>query len=181
MNQQNKLSKRNKTVAIARWKKEKEKLNLHLENISYLDNYKPFKSRLLGYLAGDGSVSVRKEKANNIVHHDIAFYPDHLSMIGSFLEAFTGIYLRKPTIRYRGNHYSLKISSKYIVQDLMKTASFGIHKWQVPFNFLDSEECKVEWLKAFFDCESSVIKWQIQVQSVNKKGLYQVKHLLGIL
>ena len=182
MKEQNNFSERNRKVVIIRWKKEEQKLNLHLKRISDSKTYKIFKSRLFGFLAGDGSVCIRKERKKKYsVHHDISFYPDHPSMIDSFIEAFIYLYLRKPTIRYRGNHYSVRISSKPICLDLLRDSNFGIHKWQVPLNFLDLQESKIEWLRAFFDCEGSILKRQIQVQSVNKKGLLQVKDLLGTL
>ena len=142
-------------------------------------DYKILKSKLFGFLAGDGSVLIRKEKKSKVTtHHDIAFYPDHDSLIDVFIHAFTYLYMKKPTIKYRGNHYSLRVSSKQVCLDLLKNAKFGTHTWEVPLDFLDSIECKKEWLRAFFDCESYVGKRQIQLQSVNKKGIFQVKNLL---
>ena len=136
----------------------------------------------MGFLSGDGSVGIRKEnKRNNAIHHDIAFYPDHFSMIGPFIEAFTYLYLKKPLVRKKKNHYSIKVSSKFACLDLIETVDFGLHKWRVPFSFLNTTDSKIEWLRSFFDCEGYVGNRDIRVQSVNKKGLQQVKKLLGEL
>lgn len=179
MKQQNNFSKRNRKVAISRWKKEEEKYKYHLKSISKSREYKNFKARLMGFLAGDGNVDIRKEnKRKNAEHHDVAFYPDHHSMIDSFVESFYFLYLKKPKIVKKDNYYILKVSSKPACLDLIKTATFSTHGWEVPFNFLDTKESKIEWLKAFFDCEAYVGNNNIRVQSVNKEGLQQVKQLL---
>lgn len=179
MEQQNNFSKRNRNIVVFRWKKEEQKYNLHLKKILKSKTYKIFKSRLLGFLAGDGSVSIRREKKKKTsVHHDISFYPDHHSMIGPFIEAFTYLYLKKPTVKNMKNHYSVRVSSKQACLDLLRTSNFGTLYWQVPLNFLNLTKYKIEWLRAFFDCESSIGKRVIQVQSVNKKGIHQVQTLL---
>lgn len=179
MKQENNFSKRNRKAVICRWKKEEEMYMRHLKGISESNKYKVLKARLMGFLAGDGTVGIRKEnKRKNSTHHDIAFYPDHSSMIGPFIEAFTYLYLKTPLVRKKINHYSVKVSSKFACLDLIKTTEFGLYKWKVPFNFLDTKKSKSEWLKAFFDCEAYVGNNHIRVQSVNKYGLKQVKMLL---
>ena len=54
-----------------------------------------------------------------------------------------------------------------------------MYKWRVPFEFLKTREMKSEWLRGFFDAEAHVNKQnKIQIQSVNKNGLQDVKDLL---
>ena len=177
-NKYNSLRKRNKKVAESRWKKEEEKHLSHINKISKKIKYKIFKSRLLGFLAGDGSISITKEKNKKSIHHNISFYPDNKSMINQFIEAFNYLYRKQPTIKQYKNYYSVRISSKFACLDLLKTSKVGTYDWEVPFTFLESEKTKIEWLRAFFDCEASILKRQIQLQSVNMKGLFQVKRLL---
>ena len=49
------------------------------------------KARICGYLAGDGSVIIRKDNGNNL-HHIIKFSPDHESLIKPFVQAFKILY-----------------------------------------------------------------------------------------
>ena len=49
----------------------------------------------------------------------------------------------------------------------------------MPVNFLKNETLKIEWLKSFFDGEGHVSNRDIRLQSVNEKGLRQVKQLLS--
>ncbi len=181
MKQKNNFSLRGQKGAKTRWKKEEGKLNVHLNSISKCKEYKNLKARLMGFLAGDGTVGIRKENKRNAIHHDIAFYPDHSSMIGPFIEAFTYLYIKKPLVRKKSKYYSIKVSSKFACLDLVKTINFGLYKWEVPFNFLDTDESKIEWLRSFFDCEAYISNQDIRVQSVNERGLLQVKKLLGEL
>ena len=100
MKQKNNLSLKGRKGSKIRWKKEEEKYSHHLNSISESMEYKNLKDRLMGFLAGDGTVGIRKEnKRKNATHHDIAFYPDHFSMIGPFIEAFTYLYLKRPLVR----------------------------------------------------------------------------------
>ena len=172
------ISETNKKVAISRWKNEEKRFKKHLDGVNKRE-YKKFKARLLGFISGDGSISIIKEKKRpNAEHHDISFYPDHESMIPPFIEAFKFLYIKEPKISQKINHYSVKVSSKFACFDLIKTSKVGTHDWTVPFDFLNYKEYKKEWLRAFFDCEAYVAKKVIQVQSVNKSGLFQVKILL---
>ena len=63
------------------------------------------------------------------------------------------------------------------MENITKDTEFGVHKWKIPK--LGSQECKREWLRAFFDCEAYVYKKYLRVQSVNRIGIYQVKDLLA--
>ncbi len=176
-NKQNNLLEKNKII-IKRWKKVEEKHKNHINKILISKKYKLFKSRLLGFLSGDGSVYITNKKNNKHVNNNISFYPDHKSMINPFIEAFEYLYIKKPTIKKLHNYYSVRISSKFASLDLTELSNLKTHTWEVPFSFLDSEETKVEWLRAFFDCEASILQRKIQLQSVNIKGLSQIKTLL---
>ena len=44
---------------------------------------------------------------------------------------------------------------------------------------LKTKTLKREWLRAFFDCEAYVGKRVIQLQSVNNRGINQIKDLLN--
>ena len=99
-------------------------------------------------------------------------------MIGPFVEAISYLYLKKPTITPKKNFYSVRISSKSACMNLLNTTKLGIHKWEVPFEFLTIKKYKIEWLRSFFDCEAYVSDKHIRVQSVNKEGLLNVQKLL---
>lgn len=167
----------NKKVASNRWKNVIKK---KLDSINKKDKkskYKRLKAKLLGFLAGDGGVYIRID-GNNTTHHDILFCPDHESILNSFIEAFEEFYEKKPFIQNMGNYYRVRVTSKPICLDLTKIARFGTLTWRVPFKYLNSDILKIEWLKSFFDSEGSMCRGQIQIQSVNKEGIYEVKDLL---
>ncbi len=142
--------------------------------------YLELKARVCGYLAGDGSIFKRRNASLNSFRYDIAFYPDNLEMAESFNQAFYKLYDRRFKIRKHKfkKYYKLKGCHQVAYFDLTKITKFGTHDWRVPFDFLKTNPMKVEWLKAFFDCESYVGKNKIQLQSVNKKGICEIKDLL---
>ena len=74
------IQERNKKVAISRWKKHHENEKKNIKDIKHL------KARILGYLAGDGNISVRNINGKEL-HHTIKFFPNHLSLIVPFNEA----------------------------------------------------------------------------------------------
>lgn len=138
--------------------------------------YSILKARLLGYLAGDGNILVGNGKNN--FHHTVRFFPDHESMISPYCESCLKLYNKVPKIQKLKNHHYLGIDSKMMVLDLLEEAKFGVEKWEVPFSTLETEDHKKEWLKAFFDCEAYVTNKIIRVQTVNKRGMDQVRQLL---
>ncbi|MBU2638419.1 MAG: hypothetical protein KJ955_05585 [Nanoarchaeota archaeon] len=85
----------NKKVAINRWAKVFALQKKLFEKNSR--KYPLLKARLLGYIAGDGSISIHKEKHSK-EHHTIRFYPDDKSMLDSFLFAFNKIYEKSPML-----------------------------------------------------------------------------------
>lgn len=134
------------------------------------------KAKILGFLAGDGHINIRKEK--NILHHEIEFYPDNLALAQQFTAAFQELYELIPAIKKRKNYYSVRIANKAACKDLLKTAKFGVLHWCVPHSYLSSSKQETEWLKAYYDCEAHVEKTKIVLQSVNKEGILEVQRLL---
>jgi len=163
-------SQHNKLVAISRWKKVQEKETDFVRKNSVQNRH--LKMRLLGYLAGDGYVAARKDG----VHHMIRFFPDHESLIKPFAEASQIVYNKNPTIKKLKNHYQLSIYSKVAVLDLLEGGDLRSLAWRVP-DFNNKQE-KVEWLRAFFDSEASVVGKRISLGSVNEKGVKQIQTLL---
>jgi len=161
----------NKKVAIARW------ANVHNKEKEFIVDNPPLKARLAGYLAGDGSVIVTRE-SNKPTHFAIKFYPDHISLVNSYVQAFKILYNKEPKVIAHKNFFSVIVYSKTIVEDLLKLGSFGKLKWRAPMEILNSQEAKKEWLMAIFDCEGYVGKNQIKIQTVNKEGIADIKNLL---
>lgn len=166
------LRERNLKNVISRWKKQHEK---ELSWIKSHDNTDIFRARICGYLAGDGSVSIRKE-INGKAHNEIRFFPDHESLIRPYLDAFERAYNKTPKILKKKNFYEIRINSKIVVYDLLKLCTFGLTSWTIP-NF-DSLKCKIEWLRSMFDSDAYVGKNGVRLKTVNKRGLESVKELL---
>ncbi|MBI4174319.1 MAG: hypothetical protein HY517_01635, partial [Candidatus Aenigmarchaeota archaeon] len=170
-----------KIAAMARWKNHKKRnfkkpISIGIppdthENIL-------LKYRLCGYLTGDGSLFIRSEKSRpKAIHSDIRFYPDDEKMLDSFLEAFTKLYNMKPKIYRENKFFRLQKSSKIVCRDLMRFTKFGTMEWKIP-ELKSNKDAKIEWLRAFSDCEAYVGKKAITLTSVNKRGLHQVQKLL---
>jgi len=170
----NTSEKGRKAIQI-RWKTEELRIKSNLSELDEIEK-EVLKVRLCGYISGDGSLSVRKEK-NGRKHHDIRFYPDHESLIAVFVNDFSKVYAKTPAVRKMKNHYHIHVSCKTACEDLLKMTEFGSLTWRLP-NGLRSNQSKVEWLKALFDCEAYVSSKAIQMQSVNKIAIQQIKELL---
>ncbi len=170
------LSEINRKKILIRWGRihaaEQEYITIHaMKN-------EPLKARLHGYLCGDGSVSCRKERKNGKMHHEIRFYPDHVSMAASYIDAFHLVYGKRLKLKELTNHYLVNVNSQVIVHDLLRDGSFSSMGWRVPIWVARNQENSKEWLRAFFDAEAYVSDKEIRVQSVNKIGLRQVKSML---
>lgn len=168
------LREKNLKNILSRWKKQ------HANEIIWIKSHKNtnfLKARICGYLAGDGSVSIREERSSGKVHHEIRFFPDHISLIKPYITAFKKAYNKTPKIFKKNNHYEIRINSKIVVQDLLSLCSFGSKSWTIP-KFINSK-CKKEWLRSMFDSDSYVGKKYIRLKTVNKKGLESVKKLLN--
>jgi len=135
------------------------------------------KSRLCGFLAADGSVFIRKELRTEKVHYEIRFYPDDYALVELFNKSFERLYGKKVFYKQDGKYFRISISNKFAVRDLLSISKFSSKNWTLP-KILKSKESKIEWLKAYFDCDGYVCKKYIQVQSVNKNGLNQISKLL---
>ena len=169
------LSDRNRWNIGCRWKKihniEKDRIN---EDYLIL-------SRLCGFLAGDGSLIIRKEKSREAMRYNVRFYPDDLELVDLFVDSFEKVYSKIPHVKKLKNHFRVSITSKVATLHLDDVASFGTMDWDVPGFVLNSKEYVVEFVRAFYDCEGYVGKNRVDVQSVNKEGLLQIKKLLSEL
>lgn len=144
-----------------------------------LNKHLPLKARIHGYLCGDGSVSLRKEK--NKTHSEIRFYPDDLSMARAYSVALRVCYQKVPSIKKLNNYYRVYLNSIIVAKDLLKDGSFHSLEWSIPDWVLENPAYSKEWLRAFFDSEAHVGKREIRIQSVNKRGLLQIQQLLNDL
>ncbi len=172
------IKERNIKAVRSRWDKEEKRFSDNIARIKSDPKFYLLKSRLLGFLAGDGYITKRKEKSLQAIHYAVEFFPDHYSMIPPYVEAFKYLYLKEPCVKEKTNFFSVRSSHKYACNDLLSIIPLGTHDWGVPFDFLINIESKKEWLRAFFDCEAHVSKKKITVQSVNHNGLIQVQRLL---
>jgi len=170
------FSKRNKKVALARWKKV---LSKEKENISEGRKSLVAKAAICGFLAGDGSVQKRKEK--RFFHHQIDFFPDDKDMMHTYIELIKAVYNKEPSIKKNKNFYSVRINSKTIFEDLNKHAKFGVKNWTLPKELFEADEAKQNWLRAFFSAEAYVNKSSIKVQTVNKEGMKEISKALDSL
>lgn len=157
-----------------RWKKQFSETKQHIINNN--SKFSGEKARIIGFIMGDGSINSSDRNGH---HHDIRFYPDNLRVAKIFMRDFEYLYLKKPKLKKLKNYFSLHISSKPAWEDLRKIGDFSSLKWEFP-KILFSEEEKIEWLKAIFDCEAyvNVKKKNINFQTVSKKGIISIQNLL---
>ncbi len=156
-----------------RWEKryslEKSLISTNRDDIKY-------KARLCGYLAGDGRIFYKEDYH----HYAISFYPDHESIVRSYMDAFQRFYNKKPSVKKLNNFFYVSCNSKAIFYDLINTIDFGVRKWRAPYKILYNEINTAEWLRGLFDSDGSVNvkKKFVRLQSVNINGLRDVKKLL---
>lgn len=167
------LSKRNRKVAISRWKKviDKEKKEIFSDKKTII-----LKASLCGFLAGDGSVQARN--LGSRIKYQIDFFPDDKIMLDRYMVDIKEVYNKVPNIKTKGKMFTVRISSKTIGEDLLKEARFGLKTWEVPANLVSNIKAKKSWLKAFFSAEGYVNQKSIKIQTVNKEGMLQVSKLL---
>ena len=170
------FSARNKKVAVARWTKvltaEKNRIPNSPETLR-------LKAALCGFLAGDGSVQVRD--SGTFSRHDIGFYPDDKLMLKIYCNALRQVYGKKPAVSKRSNMFEARITSRTIVEDLLKYSKFGVHSWNVPHLLFKVAGAKEAWLRAFFSAEAYVGPEHIKIQTVNGKGMQALSDLLSTL
>ncbi|MBU3940386.1 MAG: hypothetical protein KKH88_00460 [Nanoarchaeota archaeon] len=175
----NNTSFKGKKAVNLRWEKHHKKFVDHVNKFKNNINHIEMKSLLCGYLAGDGSVS-KYSYPNKSKHYDIRFYPDKLEVAEIYVRTFLEVYKVKPRIKRDNNYFRVSIKNKIAYLDLTSIMEFGTLSWRVPFSFFINEKAKANWLKGFFDAEAYVGNRMIQLQSVNKGGLEDVKKLLEI-
>lgn len=165
---------------VKKWRKSR------IENYNKSLTYKPkmvkkkidiLKSRLCGFLIGDGSVFIKTDK-NGKKHHSLNFFPDHISIAELFKNTFAELYGRELKINHLHNHYVIQVTHKQACLDLLSITSFGSTKWKLPVKLFTSDKAKIECLRALFDTDGYVAKRYIQIQSVNKSGIKDVQKLL---
>ena len=141
------------------------------------DEAKILKAMICGFLAGDGSVQVRKEKS--FYHYQLDFFPDDKLMMKKYIGAIKKVYGKIPSIRVRDNVFHVRKTSKTVVTDLIKLANFETSSWTIPHSLLISQKVKAAWLNAFFSAEAYVNQRSIKVQTINKNGMIEVSNLLN--
>ena len=153
------------------------------ETMSFLNNKMNnpedtlYLARICGFLCGDGNISVWVDK-NKHSHHEVRFFPDDLEMAFVFIDTFEKFYGKRPSLTNRKNFYSVLACSKVATKHLRNNFVFGVYIWRAPMNILNSDVNKIEFIRAFFDCEAHVGKRSICVQSVCKEGLLDIKEML---
>ncbi len=160
-------------AALLRWKRD---LN---EKSSKITNNKKallMKAALCGFLAGDGSVQVRNR--GTFKKYQLDFFPDDDLMLKTYCEFMEKVYNKTPSIRIRDNVYCARLSSRYVVLDLLNICKFGVYNWNFPKRLWNINGAKEAWLKAFFSAEGYVNKKVIKIQSVNLKSILGVRILL---
>jgi len=170
------ISKRNKKVAISRWKKKhsEERNNIRHDKEALL-----LKASICGFLAGDGSVQRRKEK--NFYHHQIDFFPDDKKMMNTYIKQIESVYNKTPSIREHKGFYSVRFTSKVIYDDIIQFSNFGLKNWNFPESLFNITGAKENWLRSFFSAEAYVGNKAIKIQTINLKGMKKLSTLLKSL
>ena len=132
------------------------------------------------YLCGDGYITIRKDK-NNEVHNDIQVYPDNLLLANFIVSLFEKEFNICPTIKKLKGYFSVRIKNKPACEHLLSFGSYGSLNWKMPEGLTD--KFTKTWIRCFFDCEAHVNTYnrQIQVKSVNKLGLQDIQSKLAKL
>ena len=177
----NKMRKLGKAGGIKRWESYNLEIEDFLKNNKILETHPKKLASLCAFIAGDGSIDNRPS------HYEIRFYPDDLKLGKIFKDIFLELYGKELKInknkKLYGDCYYLRTNSKKAHKHLNSLSNFGSLDWKVPDFILKNNDLIIKWLKAYFDCEAYVNPNGkiIQVQSVNKTGLYQIKDLLDSL
>lgn len=164
---------RNKKVALARWN---TKITNERSKILQTNEGRILKAMICGFLAGDGSVQMRKEKS--FYHYQLDFFPDDKLMMKKYIYAINKVYKKNPCIKIKNKFFCVRKTSKTIVTDLLKIAKFDTKNWSLPHSLLTCNKSKAAWLNAFFSAEAYVNSKVIRVQTVNKNGMNKISELL---
>jgi len=133
-----------------------------------------------GYLCSDGYV-VRNPPKQKHIYYYVALKNTNLILLKDFQKKFKQVFAVKPKITNQLDRCI--IGSKKFYFHLIKTfGSFYCREWTMPVEKMDKKAMSF-WLRAFFDCESSVYLKERQsrlicMESVNHKGLNQIKEQL---
>lgn len=144
-------------------------------------------AKIHGYICSDGYITKRKEKNRNVTHYMVQFSADDKKMLKEYLKNFESLYSKKLQLdKYTLKKYkclTVRCSNKKIYQKIIKYGKMGTHDWRMPFKNLPTNNHIKEWIKCFFDGEAYVSQHNknIQVKSVNKKGLNDIKKSLDKL
>lgn len=169
------ISTRNKKVALSRWKKV---LESEIKLISTDSDSLKLKSALCGFLAGDGSVHIRK---SNFIRCQADLFADDKFMLKTYCDFIEKVYHKKPTISTRDNMFVARLSSRFIVFDLLNCSNFGLYSWNFPEKLFKIKDAEKMWLRAFFSAEGYVGNRVIKIQSVNIKSIKKVLKMLSDL
>jgi len=170
------ISKLGVDARLKKMKGEEQELFSRIENSK--EQSAILLSRLCGFLIGDGSVFIRKSKNSDGPHYDIRFYPDDETVANLFMKTVYELYHKKSRIRKEEKYFKIGVESKLACNHLLSIIPFASLSWKIPHQVLINNECKKEFIRAFFDCEAYVGKRIIQVQSVNQQGLKEIMNLL---
>lgn len=133
----------------------------------------PEKAYVLGVLCGDGYISVKAMKLE--IRKDEEF-------IEEFCKCLEEVYGLKYKHRYYGlrNSFIVDVPAQIICEDLLKHSEFGVRKWRVPQEILESKNEKIIgcFLRGFYDSEGSVSRPAITSSSVNGEGIKQIRDML---
>jgi intein-encoded DNA endonuclease-like protein len=152
-------------------------------------------SYILGVLCGDGYLSKDKKSTYEIglrtIDKDFAL--TFKSSLQKIFNLFPVIKIIPPGVcKIRGKLYKCKkqfkvvIFSKRIYNNLLKFDAIGKFKtktWRIPKEIMNSKNEKIigMFLRGFLDSEATAGEYCIEIASINKKGLNDIKYLLSKL
>ena len=156
----------------------KKRWNQEHAKVRIINKISPEKAAIHAYLCGDGHIGSRTDN-RGYPHHDIRIWPDNEELAHFIISLFKKEYNIEPKIRNLGEYFRVEIASKPAFHNLIKIGDSGTSNWKIPTNL--TKNAKIEWIKAFFDCESNVdIRGKrIALKSVNFDGLLQMKDALS--
>ncbi len=147
-------------------------------------------ARLIAHISADGSIytynakrspsDLKNHKRKNIfrVIYGIDYYNTQKYLLEQFIKDVKKAYGIRA---YKKNNDSVHFSGKWIFERAKKLGAGKSFDWFISDEILNAKkEISREWIKAFFDDEAHVElrNFTIVVNSVNKKGLKQIRILL---
>ncbi len=150
-------------------------------------------ARLHAHISGDGYTTLCKirRSAKELLEHPrknllrnrytIRYVNCEDALVQGFVNDIKTLFNRK-VVKLHKSEY--EIAGKWIYEIFTQSGSLKSNNWFIPAEIINgSNEMKKEWLKAFFDDESYVPKDRnrIELNTINKQGMEQVKSLLNDL